>query len=295
MCRSCRAHSRWARCKAPAAERRYICGGLNSIGTAPSADLKPERGVDEELSYGHTWSGDSITQLQLYNVNVYDKLYSTHRSALADRNRRYQSDATSRPPMHCSPTDMRRRQLHARRHRYGQRRHAAGAGRRPFRALARGSPLLYRLRLGVDVERAQKCTAAVVAVESDRHHQQSNQGCSAAHRQVSHSTAPSVSSKRGTRSIRSRPTTPRICQHTTTATSRSARRSRTSGYSRSRCSICSTSGPTSQDSSAKACRRRSTATRRQARIRRSSVRLQPNSSACRTGDLFQPRFSEMIR
>lgn len=55
----------------------YVCGGLNSIGTAPSADLKPERGVDEELAYGHTWSGDSITQLQLYNVNVYDKLYST--------------------------------------------------------------------------------------------------------------------------------------------------------------------------------------------------------------------------
>ncbi len=55
----------------------YICGGLNSIGTAPSAGLKPERGVDEELAYGHTWSGDSITQLQLYNVNVYDKLYST--------------------------------------------------------------------------------------------------------------------------------------------------------------------------------------------------------------------------
>jgi outer membrane receptor protein involved in Fe transport len=55
----------------------YICGGLNSIGTAPSADLKPERGVDTELAYGHTWSGDSITQLQLYNVNVYNKLYAT--------------------------------------------------------------------------------------------------------------------------------------------------------------------------------------------------------------------------
>ncbi len=55
----------------------YVCGGLNSIGTAPSTTLRPERGVDEELAYGHTWSGDSITQLQLYNVNVYDKLYST--------------------------------------------------------------------------------------------------------------------------------------------------------------------------------------------------------------------------
>jgi hypothetical protein len=55
----------------------YVCGGLNSIGTAPSADLKPERGVDTELAYGHAWSGDSITQVQLYNVNVYNKLYST--------------------------------------------------------------------------------------------------------------------------------------------------------------------------------------------------------------------------
>ncbi len=55
----------------------YTCGGLNSIGSVPSDDLKPERGVDEEASWGHTWSGDSITQLQLYNVNVYDKLYSS--------------------------------------------------------------------------------------------------------------------------------------------------------------------------------------------------------------------------
>jgi hypothetical protein len=55
----------------------YVCGGLNSIGAAPSSVLKPERGVDEEVAYGHSWSGDSITQLQLYNVNVYDKLYST--------------------------------------------------------------------------------------------------------------------------------------------------------------------------------------------------------------------------
>ena len=55
----------------------YTCGALNSIGSIPSADLRPERGVDEEASWGHTWFGDSITQLQLYNVNVYDKLYSS--------------------------------------------------------------------------------------------------------------------------------------------------------------------------------------------------------------------------
>jgi len=55
----------------------YSCGALNSIGSIPSADLKPERGVDEEVSWGHTWFADSITQLQLYNVDVYDKLYSS--------------------------------------------------------------------------------------------------------------------------------------------------------------------------------------------------------------------------
>ncbi|HTU70553.1 MAG TPA: TonB-dependent receptor [Candidatus Baltobacteraceae bacterium] len=55
----------------------YTCGALNSIGSVPSADLKPERGVDEEAAWGHTWFGDSITQLQLYNVDVYDKLYSS--------------------------------------------------------------------------------------------------------------------------------------------------------------------------------------------------------------------------
>jgi hypothetical protein len=55
----------------------YVCGGLNAIGSAPSSVLRPERGVDTEASYGHTWFGDTMTQLELYNVNVYDKLYST--------------------------------------------------------------------------------------------------------------------------------------------------------------------------------------------------------------------------
>jgi len=55
----------------------YTCSALNSIGSVPSADLKPERGVDEEASWGHTWVADSITQLELYDVNVYNKLYSS--------------------------------------------------------------------------------------------------------------------------------------------------------------------------------------------------------------------------
>jgi len=53
------------------------CSGTNSIGSAPSSILKPERGVDQELSYGHSFGGASQVQLELYNVNVYDKLYST--------------------------------------------------------------------------------------------------------------------------------------------------------------------------------------------------------------------------
>ncbi len=53
------------------------CSTFNSIGSAPSTTLEPERGVDTELSYAHRWFGDSTTQLELYNVNVYDKLYSS--------------------------------------------------------------------------------------------------------------------------------------------------------------------------------------------------------------------------
>ena len=53
------------------------CHGLNSIGSAPSSILKPEDGVDTELAYGHRFFGDSQVQLELYNVNVYDKLYTS--------------------------------------------------------------------------------------------------------------------------------------------------------------------------------------------------------------------------
>jgi hypothetical protein len=53
------------------------CGSANSIGSAPSSVLKPERGVDEEAAYGHRFSGDSQVELQLYNVNVYDYIAST--------------------------------------------------------------------------------------------------------------------------------------------------------------------------------------------------------------------------
>ena len=53
------------------------CGALNSIGNVPSSALHPERGVDEELSYAHGFGGDAYAQLALYDLHVYDKLYST--------------------------------------------------------------------------------------------------------------------------------------------------------------------------------------------------------------------------
>jgi hypothetical protein len=53
------------------------CGALNSVGSAPSSILKPERGVDEELSYGHRFFGDSQIQVAFYNTNVFNKIYST--------------------------------------------------------------------------------------------------------------------------------------------------------------------------------------------------------------------------
>lgn len=53
------------------------CSGLNSIGSAPSTLLKPERGVDDEFAYGHRFADSSLMQLAIYNVNVYDKLYQT--------------------------------------------------------------------------------------------------------------------------------------------------------------------------------------------------------------------------
>ncbi|MBV8749837.1 MAG: hypothetical protein JO103_08995, partial [Candidatus Eremiobacteraeota bacterium] len=53
------------------------CGALNSVGNVPSSALRPERGVDQEFSYAHGLGGDGYAQLALYNVQVYDKLYST--------------------------------------------------------------------------------------------------------------------------------------------------------------------------------------------------------------------------
>jgi len=53
------------------------CARLNAIGSVPSSVLRPERGVDAELSYGHRFFGDSQVQLAFYNTNVFDKIYTT--------------------------------------------------------------------------------------------------------------------------------------------------------------------------------------------------------------------------
>ena len=54
-----------------------VCGPLISVGTAPVTDLKPERGVDTELSFGHRFYQDSEIQITAYNANVYDKIYNS--------------------------------------------------------------------------------------------------------------------------------------------------------------------------------------------------------------------------
>ena len=53
------------------------CSRPNAIGSAPSSVLRPERGVDEELAYGHRFSGDTQVQIAFYNTNVFDKIYAT--------------------------------------------------------------------------------------------------------------------------------------------------------------------------------------------------------------------------
>jgi hypothetical protein len=53
------------------------CSRVNSVGSVPSSELKPERGVDEELAYGHRFYGDSQVQVAFYNTNVFNKIYST--------------------------------------------------------------------------------------------------------------------------------------------------------------------------------------------------------------------------
>ncbi|HTV73541.1 MAG TPA: TonB-dependent receptor [Candidatus Acidoferrales bacterium] len=52
------------------------CSSLNSIGSIPSSLLRPERGVDEELSFGHRFREDSQAQLTFYSANINDKIYS---------------------------------------------------------------------------------------------------------------------------------------------------------------------------------------------------------------------------
>lgn len=53
------------------------CSSPNAIGTAPASLLQPERGVDEEVAYGHRFGGDTNVQLTVFNENVFNKIYKT--------------------------------------------------------------------------------------------------------------------------------------------------------------------------------------------------------------------------
>src|SRR5579885_1782323 len=52
------------------------CTGLTTIGQVANPNLRPERAVDEELSVGHRFGGDSQIQATVYSENVNDKIYS---------------------------------------------------------------------------------------------------------------------------------------------------------------------------------------------------------------------------
>jgi len=53
------------------------CGGLTTIGTIPSANLRDEKAKDVEFAYGHSFTGDSQIQVALYSTNIADKLIGT--------------------------------------------------------------------------------------------------------------------------------------------------------------------------------------------------------------------------
>jgi len=61
-----------------------VCAGFNSVGAVPSAELRPEEGIDQEFSYGHRFAGDSTVQLTLYNENIFDQIYDSLTLPLSD-------------------------------------------------------------------------------------------------------------------------------------------------------------------------------------------------------------------
>jgi len=54
-----------------------VCSGFNPVGAVPSSELKPEEGVDQEVSYGHRFAGDTTLQLTLYNENIFEQIYDS--------------------------------------------------------------------------------------------------------------------------------------------------------------------------------------------------------------------------
>ena len=52
------------------------CTGLTTIGQVANPSIRPERAVDQEVSFGHRFGTDSQIQATVYSENVSDKIYS---------------------------------------------------------------------------------------------------------------------------------------------------------------------------------------------------------------------------
>jgi outer membrane receptor protein involved in Fe transport len=61
-----------------------LCSGLNTVGSVPSSELKPEEGIDQEFSWGHRFQGDTTAQLTFYNDNILDQIYDSLTLPLSD-------------------------------------------------------------------------------------------------------------------------------------------------------------------------------------------------------------------
>lgn len=61
-----------------------LCAGLNTVGSVPASELRPEKGIDQELSFGHRFRGDTAMQLTFYNENILDQIYNSLTLPLSD-------------------------------------------------------------------------------------------------------------------------------------------------------------------------------------------------------------------
>jgi hypothetical protein len=54
------------------------CSGITSVGSAGNPHVASETGTGQEFSYGHNFRGDEFLQLNLYNENVFGKLFTAN-------------------------------------------------------------------------------------------------------------------------------------------------------------------------------------------------------------------------